>query len=129
LSSESIQSNILFGATLDPQLLNEVLEQSQLTEWVSTLPKGVETTIGEFGNKISGGQRQRIAIARALYKRAKLIVFDEATTGLDETTKSAILETIIDLSQQKTIVIVSHDTSVTKHCRKILTIHNGQISA
>ncbi len=129
LLSGSIESNIAFGEKqVDQHKLNRVIDQVRLTAWVDSLPKGVQTHIGEQGSQISGGQRQRIALARALYKEVEFLVFDEATNALDEKTKNEIWSTMADLNKQgKTMVLVSHDLEAFRYCSKRYELINGQL--
>ena len=126
----SLKENIIFSDILeeyDSELLNDVISQSQLDEFISTLPNGIETDIGELGNKLSGGQKQRLGIARALYKRPKFIIFDEATNALDNESEEKILNTINDLRKNKTIVIISHKKEIMNMCDKIFEIKNSRM--
>ena len=91
------------------------------------LDNGIETMLGEKGSQISGGQKQRIGIARALYKKSEMIIFDEATNALDENTESKIIELISDLSQDKTIVFVTHNSKNLSICDNVYKSENGII--
>ena len=99
--------------------VEETLKLAQLTELIKGLEKGIDTLVGERGVQLSGGQRQRIGIARALYHDAKLLVFDEATSSLDGITEKMIMESIINLSGQKTIVIIAHRLKTVQKCDQI----------
>ena len=85
------------------------------------------TIVGERGIRISGGQRQRIAIARALYKKASIIIFDEATSALDSETESSVMESILSLDKELTIIIVAHRLSTLKNCTNIIELSDGKI--
>lgn len=99
------------------------LEQSELYDWVKTLPAGINTVVGELGNLISGGQKQRLAIARALYHQAELLLFDEATRALDEASEQSILTTLKGLAASgKAIVLVSHSNAVMSYCDTIIDL-------
>ena len=127
----SISENIAFGITdreIDKNLLSKVIKQSQLESFVSELPNGVLTQIGEKGIKISGGQRQRIGIARALYHGGKILIFDEATSSLDTETEEMLTEAINNISHQEfTIIIVAHRIQTLKYCDAIYKLENGGI--
>jgi ABC-type multidrug transport system fused ATPase/permease subunit len=102
-----------------------VIELADLTNFVSSLPDGIYTRIGEQGSKISGGQRQRIGIARALYKNSKILFFDEATSSLDNKTEENINNAIHNLSlinSSLTIVIIAHRESSLEYCDRIITL-------
>ena len=131
LLDSSLAENIAFGNNLteiDYEKLHRIVKISQLTSVVEKLKFGVKTNIGEFGNNLSGGQRQRIAIARALYNDAEILIFDEATSALDDDTESDIIDTINQLSNNLTIVMVAHRKSSLKFCDKIYEINNGTIN-
>jgi len=92
---------------------------------VSSLPNGVHTRIGECGALLSGGQRQRIGIARALYKRADILFFDEATSSLDNATEQSIncaIEHLSASNKDLTIVVVAHRDSSLSYCNRIITL-------
>ena len=125
----NLAENIAFGEDpdrLDVQKLNNCLEQASMVEFVDKLKDGIYTEIGEFGSKLSGGQRQRIAIARALYKDPEILIFDEATSSLDNETEADILETVSNLSSQKfTMIVIAHRLTSLKHCDRIYELING----
>tara|TARA_Y100000389_G_scaffold204334_1_gene256307 strand:- start:1498 stop:3210 length:1713 start_codon:yes stop_codon:yes gene_type:complete len=105
---------------IDYELLKNCILQSNLKEFIDKLPNKIFTKIGEDGSKISGGQNQRIAIARAIYKKPEVIIFDEATSSLDQNTEQEILSSILNISKDKIIFVVSHKYSTTKICNKII---------
>jgi ABC-type multidrug transport system fused ATPase/permease subunit len=127
----TILENIAFGINaneIDYNLLNKVIEQSQLQTFIADLPEGANTQIGEKGIKISGGQRQRIGIARALYHGGKILIFDEATSSLDTETEEMLTEAINNISHQEfTIIIVAHRIQTLKYCDAIYKLENGKI--
>ena len=100
---------------------------SLLNEFISELPNGINTIIGERGVQISGGQRQRIGIARALYRNCSILVFDEATSSLDSVSEKLIMQTINNLSGKKTIILVSHRLSTVRDSECIYLMEEGQI--
>ena len=98
---------------------------ADLREFIDSLPEGVKTGVGECGNRLSGGQRQRIGIARALYKQADILFFDEATSSLDNSTEHNINEAIERLSRENselTIVIIAHRESSLDWCSRTINI-------
>jgi ABC-type bacteriocin/lantibiotic exporter with double-glycine peptidase domain len=130
LIDDSIISNVTFGATnaeLDHNLFKEVIKKSNLEEFLYKLENKENTFIGERGAKLSGGQQQKIGIARALYKRPEIIIFDEATNALDQNSENEILDTIRILKKENTIIIVSHKDSALRYCDKIFELKNKQI--
>ena len=129
-----IDENILFNVTLEHdekkvnfQKLKEVLKIVDLYDHIFSLPKNVFEVAGERGMKLSGGQSQRIGIARALYKDPKILIFDEATNSLDESTENFILENLFKL-ENKTIITISHRNNSLKNCNKIFEIKNNSIN-
>ena len=121
----SLKNNIIFSGdndNADMSQLNKVVIQSQLENFVNDLPGGLETDVGELGNKVSGGQKQRIGIARALYKKPKVLIFDEATNALDQKSEELIINTIFNLRSDFTILLISHKKSLIEKCDKIFQI-------
>ncbi len=130
LSDASIASNIAFGVSpeaIDHDRIAQVMSLAQLSEFIGSLPQGADTLVGEHGVRLSGGQRQRIGIARALYKRASLLVLDEATSALDPATEEAITQSLARLKPELTIVMVSHRPSALKHCDVIYRVEQGRL--
>ena len=130
LADSSIAENIAFGASkdqIDFERIQQVAEQAQIAEFIETLPMQYQTLVGERGVRLSGGQRQRIGIARALYKRADVIILDEATSALDGETEEAVMEAIESLSKDITLLIIAHRVTTLKNCTHILEIDCGVI--
>ena len=126
----SISENIAFGVPfnlIDSDLIIEVANKSKIIEFVTRLPEGFNTLVGERGVRLSGGQRQRIAIARALYKNAAFLMLDEATSALDAETEAEIMSTLNDLGVSVTVVMVAHRLSTLSHCTKIMRLINGNL--
>ena len=131
LIDDSIKKNIAFGLKeeiIDINKVENTLEISQMKNFVETLPKKIETKVGEFGVRLSGGQRQRIGIARALYNNPNLLVMDEATSSLDEETEREIMNSIYLMKGKKTILISSHKKSILERCDIIFRFDNGKIT-
>lgn len=128
LTDSTLLANIALGCdeeSVDMVRLEQAVEAASLGEFVNSLPNGINTRIGECGALLSGGQRQRIAIARALYKQADILFFDEATSSLDSATEQSINEAIEHLSASNkglTIVVVAHRESSLRYCDKIVTL-------
>lgn len=131
LMEASIQYNITLGATeVDTERLQYAIEQASLQTFVSSLPEGVNTLIGERGSKLSGGQRQRIGIARALYKKTQVLVLDEATSALDNETEREVNESISKLSLTDiTILIIAHRITTLRECDRIYELKQGEVIA
>jgi len=128
VADTTILENVALGmkpSEIDAKKAAWALEQASLYDFVKSLPNGMDTNIGESGNKISGGQRQRLGIARALYKDAQVLFFDEATSSLDVQTEKEVNDAIEKLSQQQkelTIIVISHRDSTMSFCDEILEI-------
>jgi ABC-type multidrug transport system fused ATPase/permease subunit len=132
LLDASIRENIAFGVDagmIDDGRLAEVLAQARLDEFVASLPDGVETYIGELGNRLSGGQQQRLGIARALYHQPRVLVLDEATSALDGETEAQIVETVAALRGSLTIITVAHRLSTVRRCDRIVFLNEGRVVA
>jgi ATP-binding cassette, subfamily B, bacterial PglK len=124
---ESLKKNIAFGleeSAIKGDRINLALEQSGLFNFSKKLPKGVETMVGERGDRISGGQKQRIGIARALYLEPEILILDESTSALDEQTAKNIVRELYDNNKSKTIIFVSHNLSNLIYCDHIFKIEN-----
>ena len=128
IADSTLLENIALGcdrSEIDLERVNRVIYLADLTEFVSTLPDGINSRIGEQGSKISGGQRQRIGIARALYKNSEILFFDEATSSLDNKTEENINNAIHNLSLKNsslTIVIIAHRESSLEYCDRIIIL-------
>ena len=130
LIDDTIKANIAFGVKedyIDYNQVMTVLEVAQLDELICSLPNGIETVIGERGVKLSGGQRQRIGIARALYHNPQILVMDEATAALDNTTEKAFMRAINNLKGKKTLIMIAHRLSTVKDCDIIYFMENGEV--
>ena len=128
LIDDTIKANIAFGVKendVDYAQVMTVLEISQLDELICSLPNGIETLIGERGVKLSGGQRQRIGIARALYHNPQILVMDEATAALDNTTEKAFMSAINNLKGKKTLIMIAHRLSTVKDCDVVYKVEKG----
>ncbi len=107
--------------------LSEALKLASANEFVSKLPEGLNTFIGDRGVKLSGGERQRLALARALLRKPSLLILDEATSNLDSKNENKILKAIDDLHGEITILIIAHRLSTIKNADYIYLIDEGQI--
>jgi ATP-binding cassette subfamily B protein len=128
LSDTSISENIAFGVPRDEVNIKQVEEaakKAKLDDLIGSWKDGYEAIIGERGVKLSGGQRQRIGIARALYKQADLLVFDEATNALDSNTEREVMSAINNLNKDLTILIIAHRLTTLKQCDLIISIGSG----
>jgi ABC-type multidrug transport system fused ATPase/permease subunit len=96
---------------------------------VKSLPQGIDTHVGEFGNQLSGGQRQRLGIARALFTSPKLLILDEATSALDGETEALISQTIKELKGKCTVILIAHRLSSVMNADKVVYMDGGKIAA
>ena len=130
LLDDDVVSNITFGinkSDINFDLLNKVIIDSELTEFINNLPNKMQTRLGDKGNNISGGQIQRISLARALYRNSEILILDEFTNQLDNVTEKKILSTINNLKKEKTIIIVSHKNEPMQLCDTVYRIHDQKI--
>ncbi len=128
----SIRENVALGyppESATDELINDAINTSSLTNFVASLPSGLDTNLGERGAKISGGQRQRIGIARALFTKPKLLVLDEATSALDGGTEESISRDIHKLKGSTTVVIIAHRLSTIREADLVLYMDKGVIVA
>ena len=131
LLDDTLRRNIAFGVPdgeIDDESVAEAARMARLSNLIEQLPKGLDTEIGERGVRLSGGQRQRIVIARALYRQPTILVFDEATSELDNLTEKEIAGEIASLSGEKTIIVVAHRMTSVRNCDVVVYLVNGQIS-
>tara|TARA_Y100000589_G_C27127735_1_gene619267 strand:- start:992 stop:1549 length:558 start_codon:yes stop_codon:yes gene_type:complete len=131
LIDSNIYENIAFGINkndIDKNKVIEAAKQAQIDSFIRDLPNGYDTKIGERGVRLSGGQRQRLGIARAIYKDAKVLILDEATSSLDNITEKKVMDSINKLSRNLTIIMVAHRLSTLADCDKIVTLRKGGFS-
>ncbi len=128
LFHRSLSENIAYG---NPSATHEeIVEAAKLAhadEFISRLPNGYETLVGERGIKLSGGQRQRIAIARAMLKKSKILILDEATSALDSESEKHIQEGLLELMKDKTALVIAHRLSTIKHLDRIVVLDKGKV--
>jgi ABC-type bacteriocin/lantibiotic exporters, contain an N-terminal double-glycine peptidase domain len=130
LSDASIKENIAFGESIseiDESKIEKSLILANLDEFITTLPDGLDTQVGQNGMQLSGGQRQRIGIARALYRESEILIFDEATSSLDNVTEALVMDAINNFAKTKTIIIVAHRLSTVQKCDKLYLIDKGNV--
>lgn len=130
LTDGSVEENIAFGQpkeAIDHVRVVAAAQQAQIAGVIEAMVEGYQTRVGERGVRLSGGQRQRIGIARALYKRADVIIFDEATSALDTQTEDAVMSAIDGLGSDLTILMVAHRISTLRACNSIVELEYGRI--
>jgi ATP-binding cassette, subfamily B, bacterial PglK len=131
LLDDTLRRNIALGLPddeIDEGQVDRAVLLAQLKPVVDDLPDGLDTFVGERGVRLSGGQRQRIAIARALYRDPEVLILDEGTSALDNTTEAELMTALDQLRHHKTIIMVAHRLTSVRRCDRILIIENGAVS-
>ncbi|OYE05174.1 ABC transporter ATP-binding protein [Nostoc sp. 'Peltigera membranacea cyanobiont' 232] len=126
--SGTITQNIAFGQkAFDMEAVKEAAKIANAHQFISQLPEGYQTWVGERGVNLSGGQRQRIAIARAVLLNPQILILDEATSALDSESEALVQEALERLMQKRTVFIIAHRLSTVRRCDRILVLEQGQI--
>jgi ATP-binding cassette subfamily C protein len=131
LIDDTIKRNIAFGLPehdIDDDRVKISTKLAQLDDFISDLPKGLDTFVGDRGIRLSGGQRQRIGVARALYRKSEILVLDEATTSLDVETEKKLIKDIESLRHDFTLITVTHRLSAIKNCDEVFLLSNGKLA-
>lgn len=132
LSDDTIRNNIAFGMReelIDEDAVCAAVEKAQLTDFINSLPYGLDTIVGDRGVRLSGGQRQRIGIARALYQEPEILVLDEATSALDAETERAVMDAVEHLRGSCTLLMIAHRTGTLAACDRIYQVEDGRVTA
>ena len=130
LSDASISENIAFGVPknlINMKLVREVAKIAQIDDLISGWNEGYDTNVGERGNNLSGGQRQRIGIARALYKKSNILIFDESTNALDSFTEMNLIKAIENMDKKITILIIAHRQTTLKFCDLVYSLEDKHL--
>jgi ABC-type multidrug transport system fused ATPase/permease subunit len=130
LTDDTLRRNVAFGIPdeqIDDLAVQRAVKAAQLEEFVSALPEGLSTIVGERGVRLSGGQRQRIGIARAIYHDPAVLVLDEATSALDNATESEVMQAVMALRGSKIIIAVAHRLSTVAECDRLFSLEKGRI--
>lgn len=130
--SGTIAENVALGVDptdIDHQLVHQAIAAAHLTEYVASLPEGINTSVRNQADSLSGGQVQRLGLARALYRKPKLLVLDEATSALDATSEAFITETLASLGREVTVIIIAHRLSTVQHADVVFVVDDGCITA
>jgi ABC-type multidrug transport system fused ATPase/permease subunit len=130
LTDDTLRRNVAFGLPdeqIDDAAVKRAIQSAQLEDFVSGLPYGLMTMVGERGIRLSGGQRQRIGIARALYHDPAVLLLDEATSSLDTETEHGVMQAVKALKGNKTILIVAHRLSTVDHCDRLYRMEKGEL--
>lgn len=126
--NDSVRANLLLAAPdASDSDLDDVLAMVGLDQWVAAEPQGINTVVGEMGERLSGGQRQRLAIARALLRKAPVTILDEATSQIDSETEKVVLEGIRQSTAGKTLVVIAHRISTVENADHIVVMDEGRV--
>ena len=128
----SLRDNIGFGIPpdcIDEEKIRSAVEKSQLTDFIASIPDGLDTRVGERGVRLSGGQRQRVGIARALYNNPPVLFLDEATSALDIDTEREVMQAVENLHGNTTVLVIAHRYSTIKNCDYLYKLEKGKIVA
>src|ERR1700722_2934149 len=130
LFHRSIRENVIYGCTdASDEEIWEILSQAQIADYVKKLPEGLDSIIGVRGQRLSGGEKARIGIARALIRKSKIIIFDEATAALDSESELLIQKGLEELVKGRTLIAIAHRLSTLRKMEKIIVLDKGQIVA
>ena len=136
LFNDTVYNNITFGVDTTqpapngltwPQAVEQAARIANAHQFISEMPEGYETVIGDRGSRLSGGQRQRLSIARAILKNPPILILDEATSALDSESEKLVQEALEHLMAERTTLVVAHRLSTIKHADLICVLHEGRI--
>lgn len=130
LFNDSLRNNIAYGLTgkVDDPAILKAAEAAYATEFFDQLPEGIDTPLGQAGQRLSGGQRQRVAIARAILKDAPVMIFDEATSALDSDSERKVQRAMESLGHNRTLIVIAHRLSTIEAADKIIVVDKGRIA-
>jgi len=126
--NDSVAANVAYGELIDEEKVISCLKQANAWDFIQELEDGINTKINEFGTNLSGGQRQRIAIARAIYRDPKILIFDEATSALDTKSEQEITKALEQISKDKITIIIAHRLKTIEKVDKIIVLKEGKVS-
>ena len=128
LFNDTIAANIAYGhANPDKAAVEKAAKAANAWDFISALPQGLDTLVGEAGMRLSGGQRQRISIARAIFKNAPILILDEATSALDAESDRSVQSALANLMQGRTCVVIAHRLSTIQHADRIAVLNQGRL--
>jgi ABC-type multidrug transport system fused ATPase/permease subunit len=129
LFNDTIRANILYGRRdATQEELERVCKAAQLDSFISTLPEGYESMVGDRGLKLSGGEKQRVSIARCLLKDPPIVLLDEATSALDTITEKSVQEALDSLGDQRTCFVIAHRLGTIKNADNIIVLGDGKVA-
>jgi len=128
LFNDTLEANIAVGtASATHEQVCKAAKRARCHDFISALPNGYDTIVGEGGASLSGGERQRISIARALLKDAPIVVLDEATASIDPENEQLIQQALTELTREKTVVVIAHRLATIEHADQILVVEDGTV--
>jgi ATP-binding cassette subfamily B protein len=128
LFAVSVRENIRFGRLdASDQEIEEAAALANADGFIRRLPAGYDTVLGDAANNLSGGQRQRLAIARAMLRRAPVVILDEATAGLDPASRDSVLDALTTLTEGRTSITITHDVNSARRCHRVVWLDDGRI--
>jgi subfamily B ATP-binding cassette protein MsbA len=127
LFNDTVANNIAYGRQVAPEAIRAAAETALADDFITRLPEGYATVIGDRGVKLSGGQRQRLSIARALLKNAPILILDEATSHLDSESEMLVQKALANLMEHRTVIVIAHRLSTIRRADKIVVLEKGQI--
>ena len=128
LFNDTLEANIAFGtAGATHEQVVEAAKRARCHDFISALPNGYDTIVGEGGASLSGGERQCISIARALLKDAPIVVLDEATASIDPENEQLIQQALTELTREKTVVVIAYRLATIEHADQILVVEDGTV--
>lgn len=127
LFNDTVFNNIAFGSNASEAEVEQAARIANAHEFISKMPNGYQTTIGDRGSKLSGGQRQRLSIARAVLRNPPILILDEATSALDTESEKLVQEALTRLMANRTTLVIAHRLSTIQHADQILVVHQGQL--
>ena len=130
LFDDTVKNNISYAKShASHEEIVKACKYAAADEFIQKLPNGYDTLIGENGVRLSGGQKQRLAIARAIVRQPDILIFDEATSSVDNKTERLIKKTFMDIKQDRTMIIIAHRLSTIRNCDNIFVIKKTRITA
>jgi ATP-binding cassette subfamily B protein/subfamily B ATP-binding cassette protein MsbA len=128
LFNDTVYNNIAFGIeNASPEKVHEAARIANAHEFISTMPQGYDTIIGDRGGKLSGGQKQRLNIARAVLKNPDILILDEATSALDTESEKLVQEALSNLMRNRTSIVIAHRLSTIANADEIIVMSKGEI--
>jgi len=127
LFNDSVAANIALGSPVDRVRVEQALHDANLSDFIATLPQGIDSLVGHNGGQLSGGQRQRLAIARAIYKNAPVLILDEATSALDSASEKLVQDALQRLMQGRSSLVIAHRLSTIERADRIVALEAGRV--